>query len=37
VGGLSVALASKMIEKELDEKQHSQLMERYLKQVGELQ
>ncbi|PTM56754.1 F0F1 ATP synthase subunit B [Desmospora activa] len=37
VGGLSVALASKMIEKELSEKEHSQLVDRYLKQVGELQ
>jgi F-type H+-transporting ATPase subunit b len=37
VGHLSVLLASKMMEKELDAKDQSKLVDRYLEQVGELQ
>lgn len=37
VGHLSVILASKMIEKELDEKEQSKLVHQYLNQVGEIQ
>jgi F-type H+-transporting ATPase subunit b len=37
VGALTVQLASKMLEKELDEKGQSQLVDRYLEQVGRLQ
>ena len=37
VGHLSVILASKMIEKELDEKEQSKLVNQYLNQVGEIQ
>lgn len=37
VGRLSVLLAAKMLEKELDAEEQSKLVGRYLKQVGELQ
>jgi len=37
VGRLSVQLAAKMLEKELDAEEHSKLVGRYLEQVGELQ
>ncbi len=37
VGALSVQLASKMLEKELDEKGQAKLVNRYLEQVGRLQ
>lgn len=37
VGRLSVLLAAKVLEKEMDEKQQSKLVDRYLEQVGELQ
>ncbi len=37
VGRLSVLLAAKMLEKELDAEEHSKLVGRYLEQVGELQ
>ncbi|SEM79910.1 F0F1 ATP synthase subunit B [Lihuaxuella thermophila] len=37
VGALSVQLASKMLEKELDQKGQAQLVNRYLEQVGRLQ
>lgn len=37
IGSLTVQLASKMLEKELDEKGQSQLVDRYLEQVGRLQ
>jgi F-type H+-transporting ATPase subunit b len=37
VAALSVRLASKLMEKELDEKGQSQLVESYLEQVGRLQ
>lgn len=37
VGHLSILLASKMIEKELDEKEQSKLINQYLNQVGEMQ
>lgn len=37
VGSLSVQLASKLLQKEIDEKGQEQLVERYLEQVGRLQ
>jgi F-type H+-transporting ATPase subunit b len=37
VGQLTVLLASKVLEKEVDAKQQSKLVDRYLQQVGELQ
>ncbi|BCU83262.1 hypothetical protein JIR001_30450 [Polycladomyces abyssicola] len=37
VGQLAVLLASKVMEKEIDAKQQSKLVDRYLQQVGELQ
>ncbi|TCS95592.1 F0F1 ATP synthase subunit B [Hazenella coriacea] len=37
VGALTVQLASKMLEKELDAKGQSKLVDRYLEQVGRLQ
>ncbi|WP_240511925.1 F0F1 ATP synthase subunit B [Paludifilum halophilum] len=37
VGRLTVMLASKVMEKELDSKEQSRLVDSYLKQVGELQ
>ncbi|MFC4545014.1 F0F1 ATP synthase subunit B [Paenactinomyces guangxiensis] len=37
IGALSVQLASKMLEQELDQKGQSKLVDRYLEQVGRLQ
>lgn len=37
VGGLSVQLASKLLEKELDKNRHSDLVSSYLDEVGRLQ
>lgn len=34
VGGMSVAIASKIIEKQIDEKSQEQLVDQYLKEVG---
>ena len=34
VGGMSVLIASKIIEKQIDEKSQEQLVEQYLKEVG---